>query len=326
MLSEEEAVLFHFRVPHYEATDFGKVAVLYGGRSAERVISLESGQAVLQALRAHKIDAYGLDSADDAFVSKLIKGKFNRAFIVLHGAEGEDGSIQGLLQYLGIPYTGSGVGASALGMDKVRSKWIWQAQGLATPAFGLARSLQDAFSLAQDLGFPLAIKPVSQGSSLGVFKVNQQSELAEAYTKAAAYGQVMLESWVEGTEYTVGIIKDRTLETIKITAEEEFYDYNAKYHAPTTRFECPCGLAPIEEQSMRIMALRAYKALDCKGWGRIDIMRDKLGKAWLLEVNTIPGMTSHSLVPLAAKSMGISFEDLVVSILESTLIVETVQV
>lgn len=325
--SSKEAGLsevFQKRAFIYEPQDFGKVAVLYGGRSAERAVSLESGKAVLSALLEQGIDAHGIDTADDP-LSKLIAGQFDRAFVVLHGPEGEDGAMQGLLQILGIPYTGSNVAASALAMDKKRTKLVWNALGLPTAPFGLVQNAQEALHVGTTIGFPIVVKPANQGSSVGVFKVESPAQLPQAFAKSAVYGSVLIEPWITGREFTVGIINNKVLPVIEIITDAEFFDYHAKYEADT-RLECPAKISPEEANTLQNLALRAYQALGCEGWGRVDVLQDKEGQFWLLEVNTIPGMTSHSLVPMAARGLGLSFSELVRTILEITIVPEMVQV
>lgn len=301
-----------------ESSDFGRVAVLMGGRSGERAVSLDSGNAVLKALRHTGIDAYPVDPLEN-FPHNLIAGKFDRVFNTLHGTEGEDGVMQGMLEVLKIPYTGSGVLASALAMDKQYSKLIWQTQHLSMPEGFVAHSLNHALEEGKRIGYPLVLKPVAQGSSLGVHIVHTPTELAEHYSKTAAYGAVLVEQFIDGAEITVGIIDNVVLPTLCIKPETGFYDYAAKYQLETTDYrvleETPEVLAEISS-----LALKAYQMLGCSGWGRVDLMLDQQGKVYLLEVNTSPGMTSHSLVPKAALSAGISFETLVRAILATTLV------
>lgn len=300
------------------ARAFGKVAVLFGGRSAEREVSLQSGQNVLEALLRQGIDAHHLD-VDENLATNLIEGKYQRAFIVLHGREGEDGVVQGLLQMLGIPFTGSGVAASALAMDKARAKLVMHGLKIPTPPFGLARTIEQANEIAQKIGFPLCVKPVAEGSSIGITRVNQLRELAPAFIKAVQYGDVLVEKWVEGKQFTVGIIGDRILPSIEIQVPGEFYDYEAKYESNETRYLCPSPLNAQKEKILGELACRSFYALGCEGWGRVDLIQDQQGKFWVLEVNTIPGMTSHSLIPKAAKAIGMNFDEVVVAILETTM-------
>ncbi len=297
----------------------GKVAVLMGGQSAEREVSLNSGSAVLRALTAQKVDAHGIDVGPD-ILSVLQKGSFDRVFIALHGRGGEDGTIQGALQTLGIPYTGSGVMASALAMDKLRTKQIWQALGYPTPEFALIYSVDDLDAKAEKLGFPLMIKPSQEGSSIGIAKVDSIELLEAAYETARQYDEeVLAEAWVTGKEYTATILGEDVLPLIRLETPHEIYDYEAKYSVDTTLYHCPCGLGDEVEDEFKVLALKAFKAVGARGWGRVDLFCDEKGKPWLIEVNTVPGLTDHSLVPMSAKQAGISFEQLVVKILQQTL-------
>ena len=299
--------------------DFGKVAVLMGGLSAERAVSLTSGAAVLAALLSRGVDAHGVDVGRD-IVSVLQAGGFDRAFIALHGRGGEDGVMQGLLESLGMPYTGSGVLGSALSMDKIRSKQVWLATGLPTPPFALLDEHSDWDAVATELGLPLAVKPVREGSSLGTARVTEVTEIEAAWHAAAAFDAfVMAEPWIAGEEYTVAILDGEALPVIRLQTAGEFYDYAAKYEAEDTGYHCPCGLAADVETEFQVLALEAFAALDGRGWGRVDIMRDGEGRAWLLENNTVPGLTGHSLVPMAAQAAGIGFDELVWRILAQTL-------
>ena len=296
---------------------FGKVAVLMGGRSAEREISLKSGTMVLNALRKSGVDAHAFDPRDSGLAA-LTAQRFDRAFIALHGRFGEDGTVQGALEYLGIPYTGSGVMASALAMDKWRSKLLWDATGLPTPRCELIRASTDPADLAARLGLPLMVKPSREGSSIGMSKVTAVEKIAPAYELAARYDDMVIaERFVDGTELTAGILGETVLPLIRLETPREFYDYEAKYFADDTRYSCPCGIPAGEERAIQQTALEAFHVLGCSGWGRVDAMLDRGGNLHLLEVNTIPGMTDHSLVPMAARAAGISFEDLCVRILES---------
>ncbi len=299
------------------ARDFGKVAVLYGGSSAEREISIMSGTGVLKALRAKGVDAHPFDPAERD-LGELRREGFARCFIALHGRGGEDGTLQGALELLGIPYTGSGVLGSALAMDKERAKLIWQARGLPTPGYEMLDRSVDMPGVARRLGLPLIVKPVKEGSSIGVTKVRAASDLDEAFTLAVNYDSaVMAEKCIEGPEYTASVVDDKPLPLIRIDAPEGNYDYQNKYFTDDTKYICPCGLPAPKEESLKSLALDSFKALGCTGWGRIDLMLDGGGAPWLLEVNTAPGMTGHSLVPMAARALGISYEDLCVKILES---------
>ena len=296
--------------------EFGKVAVLMGGRSAERAVSLKSGGRVLAALKARGVNAHAFDPGERA-MSALVEERFDRAFVILHGRFGEDGTVQGALELLGVPYTGSGVLASALAMDKWHAKLVWQACGIPTPRAELLARDSDWQALAARLGLPLMVKPANEGSSIGMTKVKTARELAEAYALAANYDSVVIaESFVEGVELTAGILGEQPLPLIKLETPREFYDYEAKYQADDTRYLIPCGLPPDAERIVQDEALFAFKALGCSGWGRVDLMLDRSGKPYFLEVNTSPGMTDHSLVPMAARHAGMPFEDLCLRILE----------
>jgi D-alanine-D-alanine ligase len=298
------------------AKAFGKVAVLLGGRSAEREVSLKSGNMVLQALRSRGVDAHPFDP-QQSDLAALIAEKFDRVFIALHGRYGEDGTIQGALELLGIPYTGSGVLASALAMDKWRTKLVWQASGIPTPRYELLTRASDLKAVAARLGLPLMVKPANEGSSLGMSKVGASADLEEAYTLAANYDSVVLaEQFIEGIELTAGVLAHEALPLIRLETPREFYDYEAKYVANDTRYIIPCGLAAGAEAAIRQQVLAAFGALGCSGWGRVDLMLDATGKPYFIEVNTSPGMTDHSLVPMAARHAGLSFEDLAMRILE----------
>jgi len=295
---------------------FGKVAVLLGGKSAEREVSLKSGGMVLQALRSKGIEAHAFDPAEKD-VDLLRRERFDRAFIALHGRFGEDGTMQGILEWLGIPYTGSGVLASALAMDKVRTKRMWQAEGLATAPYLVLDKDTDFKAAAKKLGVPLFVKPASEGSSVGMSKVKRAGDLEEAFALAVNYDPVVIaEKFIDGPELTIAIVGERVLPIIKIETPREFYDYEAKYIANDTRYLIPCGLPAAKEKQIQALALKAFQALGCRGWARVDVMLDKRGRAYLLEINTSPGMTDHSLVPMAAKAVGISYEELCVRILE----------
>ena len=299
------------------AADFGKVAVLYGGSSAEREISIMSGTGVLKALRAKGVDAHPFDPAQRD-LAELKREGFARCFIALHGRGGEDGSLQGALEFLGVPYTGSGVLGSALAMDKERAKLVWKACGLPTPDYEMLERSSDLQAVARRLGLPIVVKPVLEGSSIGVSKVRAAGELDEAYALAVNYqSAVMAEKCIEGPEYTASLVADTSLPLIRIDAPKGNYDYQNKYFTDETKYVCPCGLPAPKEESLKSLALDSFKALGCAGWGRVDLMLDAGGAPWLLEVNTAPGMTGHSLVPMAAKAVGISYEDLCVKILES---------
>ena len=291
-----------------QIAQLGSVAVLAGGSSAEREISLRSGGAVLEGLRAAGVDAQLFDPASES-IGQL--QQFQRVFIALHGRGGEDGVIQGVLEHLGIPYTGSGVMASAIGMDKVRTKMLWRAAGLPTPAFCLAGEA------LPDTGYPLMVKPAREGSSIGMHKVESADQLEAAIKEAARFdADILIEQWVQGEEYTVAILNGEALPAIRLETPNEFYDYDAKYQADSTRYHCPCGLDDAALAELNELALRAFDVIGCSGWGRVDVMRDEAGFQ-LLEVNTVPGMTDHSLVHMAAKASGMSFSELVVRILLS---------
>ena len=298
-----------------EPKAFGRVAVLFGGKSAEREVSLKSGQAVLDALQSAGVDAFGIDVGDD-FLQRLVSEKIDRAFIVLHGRGGEDGSMQGLLECLDIPYTGSGVLASALAMDKLRTKQIWQSLGLSTPRHAALSTEADCISAATELGFPLIVKPAHEGSSIGMAKVTSVDELIAAWKAASTYdSQVLVEQWIQGPEFTIATLRDQILPPIGLGTPHSFYDYDAKYLASDTQYRIPCGLDSAKEQELKDLTARACEAVGIAGWARADVMQDADGKFWLLEVNTVPGMTDHSLVPMAARAAGLDFQQLVLAIL-----------
>jgi D-alanine-D-alanine ligase len=308
-----------------DARQFGRVAVVMGGQSAEREVSLDSGRNVLAALRAKGVDAHAVDGIP-ALLDALRAGHYARVFNILHGQHGggEDGVLQGALESLRVPYTGSGVLGSALSMDKVRSKWVWIAQGLPTPRFVPLRKGDDVHAAAAKLGLPVIVKPSSEGSSVGITRVFKDSDLDAAVELAARYpGDLLVESLIEGDELTVAVLGRQALPSIRIVPKGAFYDYHAKYVAEDTQYICP-GLDGAAEDEIRTLALAAFDALDCSGWGRVDVMRDREGRNWLLEANTAPGMTSHSLVPKSAKAIGIDFETLCWRILESTFEMEAV--
>lgn len=298
-----------------ERQSIGRVAVLYGGCSAEREISLQSGRAVLAALQSANIDAVGIDTASD-FFAQLHEHEIDRAFIALHGGDGEDGRVQALLSYLDIPYTGSATAASALAMDKLRSKQMWQGMGLPTPRFALLTPDTNWQQVLDELGGKAMVKPAHEGSSIGMSRVSSAEELKTAYETAREFdASVIAETLIEGSEYTVAIVGDQVLPAIRLETNNTFYDYEAKYLSEETRYHCPCGLNAEQEEKLKSLALEAYNSLGCEGWGRVDVMADEEGNFFVLEVNTVPGMTSHSLVPMAAKAAGMSFEELVVRIL-----------
>ena len=294
---------------------FGRVAVLFGGKSAERAVSLKSGAAVLQALQAAGVDAFGIDVGDD-FLQRLVAEKIDRAFIVLHGRGGEDGSMQGLLECAGIPYTGSGILASALAMDKLRTKRVWLSLGLPTPAHATLASEEDCRAAAAELGFPLFVKPAHEGSSIGMAKVADVEALIAAWKDASQYdSQVLVEQMIDGPEYTIAMLRGQVLPPIGLGTPHTFYDYDAKYLANDTQYRIPCGLSADKEAELKELTARACEAVGTQGWARADVMQDASGKFWLLEVNTVPGMTDHSLVPMAARAAGLDFQQLVLAIL-----------
>ncbi len=289
-----------------------------GGWAAEREISLLSGKAVLQGLRSRGVNAHAVD-VDRSVFNALIDGQYDRAFVALHGRGGEDGLVQSVLDILGLPYTGSGVLGSALAMDKYRCKLLWQGMGLPTPAFAMIHEKIDLETVAE-IGFPLIIKPVHEGSSLGMSKVEHADLLYSAWQTAAQFDQdVMAEAWIEGSEYTVAILGDQPLPLIKLETGNAFYDFQAKYESNDTRYLLPCGLDLQQETLLQQLALSAFKGTGSRGWGRVDLMLDQSGEPWLIEVNTVPGMTDHSLVPMAAKSVGMDFPELVWQLLAQTL-------
>ena len=295
---------------------FGRVAVLMGGRSAERETSLKSGTAVLNALKNRGVDAHTFDPGEHD-LQHLRSAGFERVFIALHGRQGEDGTVQGALQFMGIPYTGSGVLGSALAMDKWRTKLVWSAAGVGTPRYELLDEKSDFRRIAKKLGLPIMVKPACEGSSIGMSKVMKAEKLRAAWRLAAKYDPVVIaEQFIRGVELTVSILDDEALPTIRLETPRTFYDYQAKYFARTTRYILPCGLAAPREKKIQQKALHAFRILGCSGWGRVDLMLDKRGRPYFLEANTVPGMTDHSLVPMAARAAGLSFEDLVLRILE----------
>ena len=298
---------------------YGKVAVLMGGRSAEREISLQTGAAVLAALWRQGVDAWEID-AGETVVCDLVEGGFDRVFNALHGRGGEDGVIQGALEALNLPYTGSGVLGSALSMDKLRCKWIWQQLGLPTPEFRLIRHEEDLHEAAQALGLPLMLKPVHEGSSLGAARVAAAADLPQAWTNALRYDdKVICERWMSGGDYTVGILDGQALPTIRIETGREFYDYQAKYVDDDTRYLCPCGLPQELEDELSGLALQAFDAIGASGWGRVDILLDENQRPGLIDMNTVPGMTGHSLVPLAARHAGMDFDNLILRVLDTSM-------
>lgn len=298
---------------------FGRVAVMYGGCSEEREISLQSGQAVLSALQASGVDAFGIDLAEN-MLEQIESAAMDRAFLALHGVGGEDGHIQALLDDLNIPYTGSGVAASSLAMDKLKSKQIWVGTGMSTAPFTELNEQTDWQTCIEALGGKAMIKPVREGSSIGMSSASNAAELKQAWQMAAKLDPVvMAEQWLSGREFTVPILGDQCLPSIELKPNAEFYTYDAKYLASDTGYLCPAPVSEDIQQQLNEMSLAAFESLGCQGWGRVDLMADEQGVLYLLEVNTIPGMTSHSLVPMAARAAGMSFEELVLAILAQTL-------
>lgn len=295
---------------------FGKVGVLLGGRSAEREVSLKSGHAVLAALLRQGVDAHAFDPAEHD-MAELAAQNFDRVMISLHGRFGEDGTVQGALDWLQIPYTGSGVMASALAMDKWRTKLLWQAAGIPTPDFALLDEHTDFAAVVARLGLPIFVKPAREGSSIGMSKVTQAEDLRAAWEKAAAFDALVLaEQFVEGREYTCAVLGEQTLPMIQLIPKKTFYDFEAKYLRDDTEYRVPCGLAPAQEQAIQRLTKTAYDVLGCRGWARLDVMLDAAGNPYFLEANTSPGMTDHSLVPMAARAAGMTFDELVLAILE----------
>ena len=298
------------------SNQFGKVAVLMGGRSAEREISLLSGNAVLAALKRQGVDAHGFDPAERELAD--LRG-FNRAFIVLHGRGGEDGSLQGALELMGLPYTGSGVLGSALSMDKWRTKLVWQAAGIPVTDYVLLDERSDMHAVAARLGLPIFVKPANEGSSIGITKVKRTEDLSAAYRAAARYDRLVIaERFIDGAEVQFPILGERVLPSIRIEPTTEFYDYDAKYFRDDTRYHCP-GLPVEQEQALHELVLHAFHVLGCRGWGRMDLIIDRAGRPFFLEMNTVPGMTSHSLMPMGGRAAGIEFDALCLRILETTL-------
>lgn len=297
-----------------EIRALGKVAILMGGWSAEREVSLRSGAAVLAALLRSGVDAHAVDFQRDG-LNELAPSGFDRVFVMMHGRGGEDGQLQGALEIMQLPYTGSGILGSALGMDKQRCKQIWKGLELPTPDWMALQHEDDCPAVMAQLGLPLMVKPALEGSSIGISKVHSLQELLDGYRVAAEYGEVMAEQFVAGEEYTVAILNGEALPVIRLQTPNQFYDYEAKYLSEDTSYHCPAGLSAVAEKEMQTLALLAFEGIGAGGWGRVDFMRDGLGQAWLIEANTVPGMTDHSLVPMAAKAFGLSFDELVLSIL-----------
>ena len=301
-----------------DAKEFGRVAVLLGGTSSEREISLKSGNACLAALVKRGVDAHPFDPKEKP-LTELIARKFDRVFIALHGPGGEDGTLQGALEFLGLPYTGSGVMGSAIGMDKLRTKRLAQAVGIPTTDYMVLRSPADLDNCIERLGLPMIVKPATQGSSVGMTKVEKADQLLGAYQAAAMLEpDVFAEPWITGSEYTVAVLHGRALPSIRIETPATFYDYQAKYFRNDTKYHCPSGLSADAEKHLANLAQATFAAVGAEGWGRADFMMDKAGKPYLLEINTVPGMTDHSLVPMAARALDINFEQLVWQVLETS--------
>jgi D-alanine-D-alanine ligase len=301
-----------------EPKAFGRVAVLFGGDSTEREISLLSGNAVLAALKRGHVDAHAFDPRDKA-LPRLLEERFDRVWIALHGPGGEDGTLQGALEYLGVPYTGSGVMGSAIGMDKLRTKRLAQSVGIATSPFVVLTGPQDFDTALERLKLPMIVKPATQGSSVGMSKVERAEDLPAAYAAAAKNDRVVFaEAWITGGEYTVGILQGKALPSIRIETPRTFYDYEAKYFRDDTKYHCPSGLSAPAEQHLANLAVATFEATGAEGWGRVDFMMDATGRPLLLEINTIPGMTDHSLVPMAARASGMDFDQLVWRVLETS--------
>ncbi len=299
------------------ASEFGRVAVLFGGTSSEREISLKSGTACLAALQSRGVDAHGFDPRDRPLSELPLH--FDRVFIALHGPGGEDGTLQGALEFLGLPYTGSGVMGSAIGMDKLRTKRLASSVGIPTTDYMVLRGPADLDTCLDRLGLPLIVKPATQGSSVGMTKVEKREQMLAAYQAAALLEPaVFAEPWITGGEYTVSILQGRALPSIRIETPATFYDYEAKYFRNDTKYSCPSGLSTEAEKHLANLALGTFAAVGADGWGRADFMMDKTGKPYLLEINTVPGMTDHSLVPMTARAVGIEFDELVWQILETS--------
>lgn len=301
---------------------FGRVAVIYGGASSEREISLRSGKEVLTSLVRSGVDAFGIDLCGDGQspVKQVLEAEFDRVFLILHGPGGEDGTIQGLLEMLQTPYTGSAVAASALGMDKLRCKQLWQGAGLPTPEYRVLNRIEDLSDAAESLGWPMIVKPAHEGSSIGISKVADMSQLENAWHQAEGYDRsVIAERWMSGAEFTVAVLEQSALPVIRLETGHEFYDYDAKYCSSETRYLFEHGLTDAQEQELMALAVKAFQVVGCRGWARVDVMQNEQGAFQLLEVNTAPGMTDHSLVPMAAAKASITFDQLVLKILATTL-------
>ena len=306
-----------------DSAQFGRVAVVMGGPSAEREVSLKSGYAVLEALLAQGVNARAVEVRDD-LVSPFLGGAFDCVFNAIHGRGGEDGVLQGVLESLNVPYSGSGVLASAICMDKLRTKWCLKGAGLTTPQWYTLTSEQDFDACIDQLGFPMIVKPVREGSSIGMSRVNNTGELRAGYQLAKEFDRsVYAEAWVEGDEYTVGFIGDQVLPVVRVKTPNSFYDYEAKYISDSTQYFCPSGLTQPNEERVMSLARRAIQIVGVQGWGRVDLFKDRDGQSQLIEINTVPGMTDHSLLPMAAKAAGIDFGELVWRILDSSKIVRT---
>ena len=298
---------------------YGHVAVLLGGTSAERDISLKSGNAVLAALTSKGVHATAVDPREGLF-DQLAAGRFDRAFIALHGRGGEDGMIQGALEWLGLPYTGSGVLGSAIAMDKLRTKQIWLQMDIPTPPHAVVGSAEELAAFGEQVGYPLAVKPAHEGSSIGMSRLESNADALPAYQAAAGCDEVVLaERWIRGGEYTASILGTEVLPFIRLETPRTFYDYEAKYLADSTQYHCPCGLPAAMEQELGVVCRQAFDAIGATGWGRVDLMLDSNNRPWLLEVNTVPGMTDHSLVPMAAAQAGMDFGELAMRILDTSL-------
>ena len=301
-----------------QAKGFGRVAVLMGGTSAEREISIKSGAAVFEALKRQGVDVVAID-VDDSFIAALDGQKIDRVFNIIHGRGGEDGVLQAVLEQLNLPYTGSGVMSSALTMDKLRTKLCWQGAGLITPEWYILKKEKDIEPCIEALGFPVIVKPAQEGSSIGMSKANNRAELVEALSVASEYQcDVYAEAWVKGEEYTVAVLDGVALPVIRLETPNVFYDFDAKYQSNNTNYHCPCGLSSKQEDALKELAVEACEVVGVNGWGRVDVFMDELGHSQLIEVNTVPGMTDHSLVPMAAKAKGIEFDELVWRILETS--------
>lgn len=300
------------------ATRSGRVAVLMGGRSAEREVSLTSGRFVLQALVDGGVDAFAVD-VTESLTSQLRDLKADRVFNILHGGEGEDGHVQAILDDMGIPYTGSGVKSSALTMDKLITKRILLGCGIATPEFMVINQPGDCEKVLQTMDLPLIVKPVFEGSSIGMSKVETAEQLLPAFEDAVQYGPVFVEAWISGAEFTTAWLADTVLPTIRLGTPRQFYDYDAKYQAGDTQYQCPCGLETEQQKQLDSIVAETIRACGVRDWGRVDIMQNDSGEFFVIEVNTVPGMTDHSLVPMAAKQAGLSFQQLVLRLLQQTL-------